>query len=296
MSSTNDDKTEDRPRWLINIENSIKEELEEFPSEPRCYEIVRDLLLAPKDNEQAVPDAVDRFYQLCADGAETEQREPPEFGAAFKLNSIAGVVFEVVRDVFYTTLEHDRLTELLIGIKKGAAAEYDAENPRFVYHDWGLETIANGSWNASHVDASTANLATDPEQVWTEAWINTSALISKLYKEGLLDTEGLIWLTWDFVMAFEKLTKGDVASDAGRQAQVLAPINHILLAGEPFADEAKVAADGRILELNAAKWKLWASKIKEIADAVDDGARWDLKSQAQKAFEKMVTLYPEAFE
>ncbi|KAM0296152.1 hypothetical protein ACHAPM_010408 [Fusarium culmorum] len=296
MSSTNEDKTEDQPRWLTNIENNIKEELEEFPSEPRYYEIVRDLLLAPKDNEQAVPHAVDRFYQLYADGAETEQREPPEYGAAYKLNSIADVVFEAVRDVFYTTLEHDRLAKLLIGIKKGAVAEYDTENPQFFYHDWGLETIASGSWNASHVDASTKNLVTDPEPIWTEAWINTSSLISKLYNEGLLDTDGPIWLTWDFVVAFEKLTKGDVASDAGRQAQVLAPINHILLAGEPFADEAKVAADGRILELNAAKWKLWASKIKEIADAVDDGARWDLKSQAQKAFDEMVRLYPEAFE
>ncbi|KAM0400071.1 hypothetical protein ACHAO7_008549 [Fusarium culmorum] len=150
--------------------------------------------------------------------------------------------------------------------------------------------------NLLSVDASTKNLVTDPEPIWTEAWINTSSLISKLYNEGLLDTDGPIWLTWDFVVAFEKLTKGDVASDAGRQAQVLAPINHILLAGEPFADEAKVAADGRILELNAAKWKLWASKIKEIADAVDDGARWDLMSQAQKAFDEMVRLYPEAFE
>lgn len=218
MSSTNEDKTEDRPRWLINIENSIKEELEEFPSEPSYYEIVRDLLLAPKDNEQAVPDAVTRFYQLYGDGAETEQREPPEYGAAYKLNCIADVVFEAVRDVFYTTLEHDRLAEFLIGIKKGAATEYDTVNPQFVYHDWGLETIASGSWNASHVDASTKNLATDPEQTWTEAWINTSALISKLYKEGLLDTDGPIWLTWDFVMAFEKLKKGDVASYAGRQA------------------------------------------------------------------------------
>ncbi|CAF3500825.1 unnamed protein product [Fusarium graminearum] len=260
MSSTNENKTEDRPRWLINIENSIKEDLEEFPSEPRYYEIVRDLLLAPKDNEQAVPDAVTRFYQLYGDGAETEQREPPEYGAAYKLNSIADVVFEAVRDVFYTTLEHDRLAEFLIGIKKGAATEYDTVNPQFIYHDWGLETIASGSWNASH------------------------------------DTDGPIWLTWDFVMAFEKLTKGDVASDAGRQAQVLAPINHILLAGEPFTDEAKATVDGRILELNAAKWKLWASKIKEIADAVDDGARWDLKSQAQEAFHEMVRLYPEAFE
>ncbi|GKU06623.1 hypothetical protein FLAG1_10827 [Fusarium langsethiae] len=237
MSSTDEKKTKERPRWLNNIENSIDEELEEFPSEPRYYEIVRDLLLASKDSEQAVPDAVNKFYQLYIDGADSEQREPPECGAGYKLNSIADVVFQVVRDVLYTTLEHDRLANLLIGIKKGAAAE-----------------------------------------------------------GGLLDSDGPIRLSWDFEMAFEKRASGDVTSDAGRQAQVLAPINHMLIAGELFVDEAKANVEGRKFQFDARKWRLWASKVKGIADAVGESARWDLKSRAQTAREKMIKLYPETFE
>jgi hypothetical protein len=146
------------------------------------------------------------------------------------------------------------------------------------------------------VDASTKHLATEPEQIWSEAWINISALVAKLYQGGLLDTDGPLWLSMDFENAFEKSTSGDVTSDAGRQAQVLAPINHILIAGEPFAKGAKTTVDGSKFKLDATKWKLWASKIQEIVDAVDEDAKWDLKERAHKAHDKMVELYPEAFE
>ncbi|RGP66312.1 hypothetical protein FSPOR_6690 [Fusarium sporotrichioides] len=229
-----------------------------------------------KERLQKAHDKMVEMQQLYIDGADSEQRESPEYGAGYKLNSIADVVFQVVRDVFYTSLEHDRLANLLIGIKKGAAADE--------------------SWNAGHVDAFTKNLNKEPEHIWPEAWINKSALISKLYRGGLLDSDGLIGLSWDFEMAFEKRTSGDVTSDAGRQAQVLAPINHMLVAGKLFVDEAKANVEGREFQLDAMKWRLWASKVKGVADAVGESARWDLKSRAQTAHEKMIKLYPEAFE
>jgi hypothetical protein len=130
MTNIDENKTDvpsDRPRWLVNIENNIEEGLDEFPSVSPYYEIVRDLLLAPKDSDSAVSDAVNKFYDLYTVEAESEEREPPEYMAGYRLNAFADIVFETVRDVFYTTHEHDRLANFLIAIKKGAAAEYDTE-------------------------------------------------------------------------------------------------------------------------------------------------------------------------
>jgi hypothetical protein len=73
-------------------------------------------------------------------------------------------------------------------------------------------------------------------------------------------------------------------------------VNYILIAGEAFAKEAKTPSQKWHLELNAKKWRLWASKLREVADIVDKDAKWDLKERAQKAFNKMVALYPEAFQ
>ncbi|KAJ4137301.1 hypothetical protein NW768_002884 [Fusarium equiseti] len=330
MAATEEVKTDvpsDRPRWLVNIEESIEEELDEFSSESPYYEIVRDMLLAPKDSDTAVPDAVNRFYDLYISSAENERREPPDYMAGFKLNSMASIVFETVRDVFYTTFEHDRLAEFLIGIKKGAAAEYDPEvseiiavsalriadhglqNPQFVYHGWGLEAIAEKGWNAARgmyyilrlkhlanrcsVDESTKNLATEPEDIWSEAWLNISGLISKLYRGGLLDTDGPIWVSTDLQEALETKIDENVSSDAGRQAQALAAVNHILIAGEVFAKDVKAASETQKADFNAEKWKFWADKMKEIADLVDESARWNLKERAKEGHEMMVELWLE---
>ncbi|KAJ4023013.1 hypothetical protein NW752_003470 [Fusarium irregulare] len=293
MASTEETQTDvpsDRPRWLVNIEKSIEDELDEYSSESPYYEIVRDMLIAPKDSETAVPDAVKRFYDLYISTADNERREPPDYMAGFKLNSMASIVFETVRDVFYTTFEHDRLAEFLIGIKEGAAAEYDFENPQFVYHGWGLEAIVEESWNASRVDGETQHLADEPERIWSEGWLNISALISKLYRQGLLDTDGALWVSTDLQNALETKEDENVSSDAGRQAQVLAAINHILIAGEVFAKDVKAASVEADADANVEKWKVWADRMKEIADTVDESARWNLKERAEEGHGKMVEL------
>ncbi|RFN42709.1 hypothetical protein FIE12Z_12748 [Fusarium flagelliforme] len=307
MTNTEENNT-DRPRWLVNIEESIQEELEEFTSESPYYEIVRDMLLAPKDSDTAVPDAVNRFYDLYISTAENERREPPDYMAGFKLNSMASVVFETVRDVFYMSFEHDRLAEFLVGIEKGAAAEYDPEvggiitvpaleitdvalqNPRFVYHSWGLEAIVEKGWNAARVDGKTHCLADEPEQMWSGGWLNISALISKLYRGGLLDTDGPLWVSIDLQEALETKEDENVSSDAGRQAQVLAAINHILIAGEAFAKDVKTAPEGQKPELSVEKCRVWADKMKEIGDLVDESARWNLKDRVMEGHDLMVEL------
>lgn len=130
MSTSNNNQTgpsSDRPRWLVHIEETIEEERDELASESPYYEIVRDLLLAPEDDSNAVSQAISRFYGLYAAGAEDEIRKPPEYSAGHKLNSIASIAFETAAEVLFTTYQHDRLVELLIGIKEEAADEYNTE-------------------------------------------------------------------------------------------------------------------------------------------------------------------------
>lgn len=167
MSTSNDIQTEpssDRPLWLVHIEETIEEERDDLFSHSPFYEIVRDLLLAPEDDSHAVSQAVSRFYDLYAAGANERTREPPEYFAGHYLNSIACVAFETASEVPFDTYQHDRLVEFLIGIKKGAADEYDTEvscprcslkplflttakDPKFVYYRWGLENAADEHWN-----------------------------------------------------------------------------------------------------------------------------------------------------
>ncbi|KAG5795507.1 hypothetical protein H9Q69_005441 [Fusarium xylarioides] len=285
----------DRPSWLVYFEERIEEERDELFSEAPYYEIVRDLLLAPNDDDKAVGEAITKFYDLYAARVRNEKKDPPEYGAGHKLNTISIVAFEAVVKVWYTSTEHQKLADFLIGIKKGAAEEFDEENLRFVYIGWGLEAAAQEQWNAGYVDTWTAKNSDEPENVWAGAWLSASALIAKLFQGGCLENDGHHWITKDLERTFEISTKGDIKTDSGRQCQVLSAINYILLAGETFVKGAKSPLPKWKFELNTTKWKLWASKIKEVADTVEDTARWDLKERAKQAYKKMVELYPEAF-
>jgi hypothetical protein len=127
-------------------------------------------------------------------------------------------------------------------------------------------------------------------------WISTSALIAKLFQANLLGEYGPLWVSADFKKAFEAQTDRDFTKLPLLQAQILAAANYILLAGEAFAKEAKESSKKRSYVLDASKWKLWASKLQEIADKVGEDAEFGLKHKAQEAHDKMVELYPEAFE
>ena len=123
-------------------------------------------------------------------------------------------------------------------------------------------------------------------------WLNVANLIAELYKADLLEDYGQMWIAHDFERTFEERTDGDVTSQPIKQAQVLAVVNYMLIAGEPFAEAAKAGKD----EMTAEKWRLWAEEMKKVADVVDESVRWDLKERARKASDIMVELYPEAFE
>jgi len=150
--------------------------------------------------------------------------------------------------------------------------------------------LSNTEANRRSVDGKTHHLADEPEQIWSEGWLDISGLISKLYRQGLLDTDGPLWVSTDLQKALEIKKDENVCFDAGRQAQVLAAINHILIAGEVFAKDVKTASEKQNADLNVEKWKMWADKMKEIADLVDESARWNLKEKANEGYDMMVEL------
>ena len=123
-------------------------------------------------------------------------------------------------------------------------------------------------------------------------WLNVASLIAKLYKADLLEDYGQMWIAHDFGRTFEERTDGDITSQPIKQAQVLAVVNYMLIAGERFAEAAKAGKD----EMTAEKWRLWAGEMKKVVDVVDESVRWDLKASARKASDMMVELYPEAFD
>ncbi|UPK95267.1 hypothetical protein LCI18_006202 [Fusarium solani-melongenae] len=288
----------DRPPWLIHVEGRIAEENEQFDSGAIYFEIIRDLLLAPDSDDTAVPKAIKQFnehYVAGFAGEDFGRRQPPEYAAGNILNEISIAVFETVGKVSFTDIRHDRLANFLIGIKREAADELSKEDPHFVYFGWGLEAAAAEDWNSSHAQGVTRDNEFRTASQASHSWVNKSALLAKLFSAGLLDADGTRWISGDFESAFETRTSGDLETNIGRKAQVVAQANYILIAGDAYIKEVKQPSKKYRVEVTPARWKLWASKLQEVADAASIDAEWDLKNRAQKAYEKMVELYPEAF-
>lgn len=131
----------------------------------------------------------------------------------------------------------------------------------------------------------------DAEEV-THRWLNVANLIAQLFKADLLENFGSRWIAHDFSAALEERRDGDITKHPIKQAEVLAVVTYILIAGERFAEAAKAGKD----EMTAEKWRLWTEEMKQVADVVDESVRWDLKERARKASDIMVEVYPEAFE
>lgn len=136
----------DRPPWLIYVEDRIAEENDQFYSGAIYFEIIRDLLLAPNDDDTAVPRAIKRFnehYVAGFAGEDFGRRQPPEYAAGDILNEISIAVFETVGKVSFTDIRHDRLADFLIGIKRDAADEFRKEVSPFKLFTIGFLRVNN---------------------------------------------------------------------------------------------------------------------------------------------------------
>ncbi|KAF5251233.1 hypothetical protein FANTH_3668 [Fusarium anthophilum] len=291
----------DSSKWLKHIDGMIEEdedEENEIDSEAIYYKIVRDMLISEENPDNAVSGAIQKFYDYYIAGFSGEDfggREPPEYDAGGTLNSIADIVFELVAKIPFTDLKQNILSNFLIGIAKNAADSFDEKDPRFVCWSWGIQAAAVERWNACHIDAGRLDREGPAIDEAIDRWLSTTALIAKLFQADLLGAYGPLWLSNDFIRAFKTHTDGDYTKHPVRQAQILAVANYIFLAGEALAQDAKIASPERRYDLDAENWKLWASKLKEVSDTVDENVRWDLKEKTRKAYEKMIELYPEPF-
>ncbi|KAI8653174.1 hypothetical protein NCS55_01301800 [Fusarium keratoplasticum] len=270
----------DRPPWLIHVEGRIAEENEQLDSGAIYFEIIQDLLLASDSDDTAVTKAIKRFNEHYVAGFAGED---------------CGEDSRPIGKVPFTDIRHDRLANFLIGIKRDAADEFGKEDPQFVYFGWGLEVAAAEDWNSSHAKGVTRDNEFRTASQASHSWVNKSALLAKLFSAELLDADGTRWISGDFESAFETRTSGDLATNIGRKAQVVAQANYILIAGDAYIKEVKQPLKRYRVEVTPARWKLWASKLQEVADAASIDAEWDLRNRAQKAYGKMVELYPEAF-
>jgi hypothetical protein len=69
---------------------------------------------------------------------------------------------------------------------------------------------------------------------------------------------------------------------------------YVLFAGDVLARFAKSPRQGEEHLLGKEKWKIWADKLQNIAETASKG-EWDLQANAQKAYTRMVELWPELF-
>lgn len=120
----------ERPPWLVYVEHRISEENEQSDSGAIYFEIVRDFLLAPENDETAVPSAIRRFnehYIAGFAGEDFGRRQPPEYAAGDILNEISIAIFETAGKIDFTDFRHDRLANFLICLKRYAAVEFNKE-------------------------------------------------------------------------------------------------------------------------------------------------------------------------
>ncbi|KAI8712436.1 NACHT domain-containing protein [Fusarium sp. LHS14.1] len=150
----------------------------------RYKRIVRDILLAPDNDDAAVPKAIKRFNeQYVADfaGEDFGRRQPPEYAAGDILNEISIAVFETVGKVSFTDIRHDRLANFLIGLKRDAADKFNREDPQFVYFGWGLEAAAAEDWNSSHAQGTTTDNEFRTASQASHSWANYILIAGDAY-------------------------------------------------------------------------------------------------------------------
>ncbi|KIL88031.1 hypothetical protein FAVG1_08914 [Fusarium avenaceum] len=286
-------------KWLTHISTRIEEEKEEAFPQDHHYEIVRDVLLQSDDSDKAVSQAIEKFYSHYIAGFSEKGsggRQPPEYQAGNELNGIAVIVFEIIVEIPFTDPKQDVLSRFLIGIAKNAADTFDEKDPKFVCYDWAIQAAAVDRWNACTLNAGPLDYQGQGVTEAINTWISTAALIAKLFRANLLGKYGPLWVSADFKNAFETQMDPESIELPLKQAKIIAAANYILLAGESFSKEAKESSKKRGYVLDASKWKVWATALQEIADKVDENTEFDLKHKAQEAHDRMVKLYPEAFE
>lgn len=120
-----------------------------------------------------------------------------------------------------------------------------------------------------------------------------NALLARFIAAGIVSDRDLQIPTLAIDEALGRSSR--LGSNATVLVAAVIAAQYILLAGEVLAKLATEPNPGwkwPTLE----KWKAWAMKFKDAAATAAEESEWDLKRNAQKAYNKMVQLHPELFE
>ncbi|KAF5229135.1 hypothetical protein FAUST_10607 [Fusarium austroamericanum] len=296
------DNKQESQKWLTFIETSIEEQQDErdIDNEAPYYEAVRDMLLHQGNSDEAISQAIERCYNhymtsIDVENARWEEdgdKGPHKYDTTAILNSITTIVFDTVYELPYPDSKAEILSQFLIGMAKDIPPKCKQEGADPARQFDGIQMAAREAWERSHADRFTLDQERPDAEEIAHVWLNTASLIAKLVQQDqdLLAGYGSLWVSHDLEKAFETFTKGDITKHILKQAQILAVANYILIAGDAFSKVMSLTKMARNYKINAEKWKNWTSKLKEMADAVDKDARWDLKERLQKAHNKMVEM------
>jgi hypothetical protein len=120
-------------------------------------------------------------------------------------------------------------------------------------------------------------------------------LLARLTGGDALGGYGLMWAGQDVIEGLEKPRYRNSSTLVLNTAAAIAT-QYILWAGEVLASYAKTHKSTEGSDLDEGRWRVWAAKLKDIATTAPADAEWDLKANAQRAYVKMVELWPELFE
>ncbi|RFN42711.1 hypothetical protein FIE12Z_12750, partial [Fusarium flagelliforme] len=129
------DAKQEPPTWLSYIENCIEEEADVYESNAPYYEVIRDLLLDSRGQDEAISQAIkrcgdqytgevdDRNARIDEDDPEPPQRE--EYNFTLLLGTMTALVFEMMGELPYLDPKTDKLSMFLVGL-----AKYTEDKPR----------------------------------------------------------------------------------------------------------------------------------------------------------------------
>jgi hypothetical protein len=115
---------EEKPAWLVTLDQAAHEEdADDVGRETVVF--VRDLLLAPESDEEAISRTIEglrAYYQehYCQPD-DLSWKQDPTFGTGQVVGSVVAHVFSVAPDIPYDDFRHRRLADLVIELKKQAA-------------------------------------------------------------------------------------------------------------------------------------------------------------------------------
>jgi hypothetical protein len=132
------------------------------------------------------------------------------------------------------------------------------------------------------------------------SWLNAAGFVARLLD---LDVLGDSELTLLFRDLKDGLEQPSLSPDADRntvlfwQCQAAVAAQHISMIGHIIVEEVEQSTSTERVHLGPGTWKTWAVTLEKIAETDIGGVdAWDLKKLARIAHEKMVQLWPDAFE